>query len=249
MAAVLTIGLQHVRSEFNDVFPHRDKTSDGWIGDTRHQAEKSGHNPDRTGNAEYRDGDSLDEVRAIDVDKDLRDASGKGVTMEKVVQYLVAKARSGAYVPFRYIIFNRRIWERSTGWKTRAYTGSNPHDQHLHLSGDYTQTADNWTGKVGLASLVQTSKPKPPSGGGGKPASGLPHYADGSRENSQSKNNVGTDVATLQRFIGSEHCGAADGHFGPNTTKGVRWYQDMRGLHVDGVAGPKTWAPILKAIK
>lgn len=246
MSYVLTVGLTHVRAEFNTVFPHRDKTSDGWIGDTRHQAEKSGHNPDRTGNAEYRDGDALDEVRAIDVDKDLRDASGQGVTMEKVIQYLVTKARSGAYVPFRYFIYNRRIWERSTGWKTRSYTGSNPHDEHAHFSGDYTQTADNWTGLLGLASLT-----KKPSGGGstgGGGGSSLPHYRDGSRENSQSKNNRGTDVKTLQVFIGPEQCGAADGEFGPHTTRGVRWYQDMRGLHVDGVAGPKTWAPILKAL-
>lgn len=247
--AVLTIGLQHVRSEFNSAFPHRDKTTDGWIGDTAHMQGISGHDPESSGHAEYNDHDSLDEVRAIDVDKDLRDASGKGVTMEVVVQYLVAKARRGDYVPFRYMIYNGRIWERSTGWKTRTYTGSNKHTDHLHLSGDYTQKADGWTGTLGLVTLVKVTKPKPPSGGGGQPASGLPHYADGSRENSQSKNNVGTDVATLQRFIGSEHCGAADGHFGPNTTRGVRWYQDMRGLHVDGVAGPKTWAPILKAIR
>jgi hypothetical protein len=94
------------------------------------------------------------------------------------------------------------------------------------------------------------AKGKPSTGGGSsKPSGSLPHYADGSRENSRSKNNVGTDVKTLQVFIGSARCGSPDGHYGPNTERGVRWYQDMRGLSVDGVAGPHTWAPILHALK
>lgn len=251
MGYVLTVGLTTVRGEFNQVFPKRDKASDGWIGDTRHQVSVSGHNPDRTGRAEYRDGDSLDEVRAIDVDKDLRDASGRGVTMETVVQYLVQRARSGAYIPFRYIIYRRRIWSRSDGWKTRTYNGANAHDEHAHFSGDYTQTADNWKGSLGLASLVKPVV-KPPS----KPSPGtkdtLPKYAPGSRENSTEHNSIGTDVATLQRFIGKP-AGDDDGHYGPHTKAGVRWYQDkilgFRGRDIDGVAGPKTWAPIKKALK
>lgn len=90
-------------------------------------------------------------------------------------------------------------------------------------------------------------KPKPPTG------SALPVYKNGSRQNSAAKNNIGTDVATLQRFIGSKEAGAADGHFGAKTTAGVKWYQHevmgLTGKNVDGIAGPKTWAPILKAIK
>jgi peptidoglycan hydrolase-like protein with peptidoglycan-binding domain len=152
MAAVLTKGLTRVRAEFNEVFSTRDKATDGWLGDSSHSSGTSGHNPDRTGRAEYKDGDSLDEVRAIDVDKDL--VPGSSVDwMERVVQFLVKKARAGEYVPFRYLIYKRRIWARSTGWETRAYTGANTHDEHLHASGDYTQTADNWNGTLGLASV------------------------------------------------------------------------------------------------
>ncbi len=52
-------------------FPKRDTRSDGSIGDTSHQGYPSSHNPDRTGRAEYRDGDQLDGVRARDFDADL----------------------------------------------------------------------------------------------------------------------------------------------------------------------------------
>lgn len=152
MAWVLTKGLTTVRSEFNSAFPGRDKGSDGSVGDLAHQTGSSGHNPDRTGKAEYKDGDSLDEVRAIDVDRDLVPGSSVDY-MELVVQYLVKKARAGGYIPFRYIIYKRRIWSRMDGWQTRSYTGANAHDKHAHFSGDYTQTADNWTGSLGLASV------------------------------------------------------------------------------------------------
>ena len=157
---VLTKGLNTVRAEFNSVFPGRDKTTDGSVGDLAHQSGSSGHNPDRTGKAEYKDGDSLDEVRAIDVDRDLVPGSATD-WMELVVQYLVKKARAGGYIPFRYIIYKGRIWARSDGWKTRTYTGANKHDKHAHFSGDYTQTADNWTGSLGLSTV------RGGSGGGG----------------------------------------------------------------------------------
>jgi hypothetical protein len=152
MAWVLTRGLNTVRAEFNTVFPGRDKATDGSVGDLAHQTGSSGHNPDRTGKAEYKDGDSKDEVRAIDVDRDLIPGSATD-WMELVIQYLIKKARAGGYIPFRYIIYKGRIWARSDGWQTRTYTGSNKHDKHAHFSGDYTQTADEWTGSLGLASV------------------------------------------------------------------------------------------------
>ena len=47
-----------LREQIDDSFPDRDRTSDGWIGDTRHAARKSDHNPDEQG-----------WVRAIDIDR------------------------------------------------------------------------------------------------------------------------------------------------------------------------------------
>lgn len=151
MAAVLTRGLTTWRGEINNAFPTRDKATDGWLGDSSHSGSTSGHNPDRTGRAEYRDGDSKDEVRAIDVDKDLRSK----ITMEQLIQFIVLLGRAGVYLPFRYFIYNGRIWRKANGWKTEVYTGANKHDGHAHFSGDYTQKADEWTGSLGLASLIE----------------------------------------------------------------------------------------------
>ncbi len=38
-----------LREQIDDSFPDRDRASDGWIGDTRHAARKSDHNPDEQG--------------------------------------------------------------------------------------------------------------------------------------------------------------------------------------------------------
>lgn len=51
----------------------------------------------------------------------------------------------------------------------------------------------------------------------------------------------GEDVKYVQEWIGPKHCGIADGEYGPRTRDGVKWYQDMRGISVDGVVGRVTW--------
>ncbi len=137
-------------------------------------------------------------------------------------------------------------------------TSDSSHLWHLHFSFTRSKVGDFW-GMWALLTVLMGwnvakwraslpgSAPKPPAP---KPPveTKVPHFRNGSRENSVKGNNVGTDVATLQRFIGPARAGKADGHFGPGTEKGVRWYQKERRLKVDGVAGPKTWAPILRAL-
>lgn len=51
----------------------------------------------------------------------------------------------------------------------------------------------------------------------------------------------GDDVGFVQRWTGVDD----DGVFGPATEAAVEGYQDMRGLVVDGVVGPITWANML----
>jgi hypothetical protein len=146
-APILTPSLAALRMGFNLLAPTRDKASDGWIGDRAHQESTSGHNPDDTpgSKSEFTDADSIPEVRAVDVDGDLR---RPGVTMLKVIQAILADPN--ALKRLRYIIYNRVIWSRTTGWAPRAYTGSNPHDQHAHFSGDPADDANGsrWTAVI-----------------------------------------------------------------------------------------------------
>jgi hypothetical protein len=161
MAWVLTKGLQAFRDELNGVFPGRDKTTDGAVGDLAHQSGSSGHNPDRTGRAEYKDGDALDEVRAVDIDRDL--VPGSSVDwMLVLIRWLIEGMRAGrwgAADPFRYIIYRPKgssvtyIWHVSQGWASRKYTGSNPHDKHAHFSGGWSAAADSRTGRLGIAEI------------------------------------------------------------------------------------------------
>lgn len=139
--------LDEGRDQLNARFPNRDKTSDGAIGNQEHAVAPSSHNPDKTGLPEHRDGDSKNEVRARDFDADLRDPSG--ITMRRVVQLWVTKAREGKLWWVRYIIFEGLIYHKRDNYQARTYTGSNKHNQHVHVNSDFTNDADevrntNW---------------------------------------------------------------------------------------------------------
>ena len=114
---------QQLREQFDDSFPDRDRTSDGWIADARHVAAgKSDHIP------------SIDSktVRAIDVD---RDVSGKAKPdlMPDIADQIRLCAKAGDK-RISYIIFNGRIASPRLGWRWRKYSGSNPHKHHCHIS-------------------------------------------------------------------------------------------------------------------
>ena len=141
-------------------------------------------------------------------------------------------------------------------FREESVTSDSSHLWHIHMSFLRSKCGDMWAMWALLTVLMgwsvakwRASLPSAPPATPPKPnptPAGLPKFADGSRENSKAKNNRGTDVATLQRFIGRV---TVDGEFGPSTEKRVKEYQKMRGLTADGVAGPKTWAPILRVIK
>jgi hypothetical protein len=126
--------LKALFAEFDRIAPSRDHASDGSIGDAAHRQEVSDHNPDETGKVPIHDADKTNEVHAIDVDDDLRESD---LTMEKVVQFLLGRCRSGAEERLRYIIYNRRIWSASSGWVQKAYTGASAHTEHAHFSASY----------------------------------------------------------------------------------------------------------------
>lgn len=111
-----------LREQIDDSFADRDRTSDGWIGDTRHSARKSDHNPDEQG-----------WVRAIDIDRDLAGKRGKPDLMPDLVDQIRALAKSGDK-RIAYVIFDGRIASSRMGFRWRKYSGSNPHRAHCHVS-------------------------------------------------------------------------------------------------------------------
>jgi hypothetical protein len=142
-AWILTKGLQNLRDQVNEAFPDRDHASDGTIGDTAHQAETSGHNRDDTpGSRPEWDGDpdSTPEVRAWDMDTDLRAAPA---TAQQVVDHI--RKLPGVSSVLRYMIYNRKIYRALNGWAPEAYEGPSAHTEHIHFSGAYSQAADNNT--------------------------------------------------------------------------------------------------------
>lgn len=135
MSWILVPCLVSLREEFNRLAPARDRTSDGTIGDLAHQQESSDHNPDETGRTPTEDADNINEVHAFDCDTDLRKP---GWTMQRCVDIIVARHRTGLDDRLQNVIYNRRIWSRSWGWTARAYDGPSPHTEHAHFSARYT---------------------------------------------------------------------------------------------------------------
>lgn len=235
MAWTVVRNLEELREQLDARFPLRDKTSDGGIGDTSHSARSSSHNPDKTGNPEHRDGDSKDEVRARDFDADLRDPTG--ITAERVVQKIVEKARAGQLPHLRYVIFNKRIWTKSNGFKTQVYTGKNTHQLHFHVNSDFTQAADEATGvDWGIGDLgsspnapVQPTHPMLQRGDKGDWVRRVQMFL---RNNFPSYRHY---VAYLPGKILS-----IDSDFGGQTDAWVKEFQRRTSLTRDGIVGPAT---------
>ena len=116
-----------LREQIDDAFPDRDRASDGWIGDARHSARKSDHNPDEQG-----------WVRAIDVDRDLSGKAKPDIMPDLADQIrLYGKAHPKRIA---YVIFDGKIASSKKAWAWRTYDGINKHNHHCHIS--FTKAAD-----------------------------------------------------------------------------------------------------------
>ena len=146
--ARLAPALDKLRDEIDVLYPRRDKTSDGWLGNAEHSSRVSDHNPDESGM-----------VHAIDVDEDLTGNSGayprfrSGQGIREIVDFILDRCRSGAEKRLWYIIYEGRIYSRTYGWVSRAYSGANPHDHHAHFSLRYSDAIEadrsSWLGGLG----------------------------------------------------------------------------------------------------
>jgi hypothetical protein len=113
---------QQLREQFDDSFPDRDRTSDGWIADARHRA---------GGTSDHIPCSSTGYVRAVDLD---RDVSGKAKPdlMPDIADQLRLLAKTDKRI--KYIIFESKICSAKSAWRWRTYTGINKHRHHMHVS-------------------------------------------------------------------------------------------------------------------
>lgn len=136
---ILTADLRNLQRQLDEAFPDR-RRPDGEIGDGAHRSRTSGHNPDDTpGSNPAWDGDPDDtpEIRALDVSADL----GPGVSSSDLVDHLVELP--GLSSVLRYIIHRGLIYHVRDAFAGVPYGGSNPHNDHIHFEGAWSQAADN----------------------------------------------------------------------------------------------------------
>ncbi len=93
MPKLCKAGIQ-LREQLDDDYPNRSRKSDGWIGDARHSARKSDHNPDENGI-----------VRALDITSDLGAHPEEAYS---VVEKLRKLAKRGDK-RIKYIIYDGKI--------------------------------------------------------------------------------------------------------------------------------------------
>lgn len=112
----LAKSLNTLLEQVNAAYPDRDKSSDGTIGDSRHQASHSEHNPDENG-----------VVRARDISHD----PAHGLDARKLAEALIS-SRDRRILN---VISNAEICSSVVQpWKWRPYHGLNDHRHHMHLS-------------------------------------------------------------------------------------------------------------------
>lgn len=210
----LAKSLETLRSQINALSPNRSKSSDGSIGDEAHASRSSDHNPwvdDRV-------------VTAIDITHD----PAHGVDSEELAETL----RASRDTRIKFIISNRKIASFDKTWTWRAYTGSNPHDHHVHIS---VRPEKALYDSVAPWKLTLN----PPADVVAAPAvPDLPVLRSGMS---------GPQVEALQKALNGHGAGLKiDGDFGPATKAAVQKFQSTNGLVADGIVGAYTWRKLGK---
>lgn len=216
MAWRLAKSLSVLRTEILARYPG---TTVWTIGDQAHASGYSDHNPNSKG-----------VVCAIDVKGD------GGMSLQAFVDHLIKHPHPN----LRYVIYNRRIYQRKNGFRAQVYTGPNAHADHAHASagdgpdGRSTGGYDN-TSPWGIATM-------------GKPAAPatLTVPAPALREN-----DTGTRIGQLQRAL-NEALGlklVVDEDYGPATTTAVRALQRLARITEDGRYGDDSAAALKRLLE
>lgn len=140
----LAYALVALRNGVNAKWPGRDKTSDGTIGDAAHASRASDHNP-------FVIVDDVGVVRALDIDVDGIDA---GWVAEQL--RLLGAADDPRLTGGGYVILNHRITSNDfSHWN--AYTGSDPHTGHIHVSFSLNRAGFDSTAMWGFLAAKSTT--------------------------------------------------------------------------------------------
>ncbi len=210
----LANSLVELRKQVNEGYPSRSKDSDGSIGDERHSALTSDHNPDQNGI-----------VRAIDITHD----PAHGFDSYKFANMLLAKQDPR----LKYVISNRRIGAGPAGpqpgvW--RKYTGTNPHDHHVHVSvmprkangSDASDQPVSWD-------IDGVTVPADVAGWVAPP----PTLRPGASNNAVERLQKALDVKVTGKYEPRSE-----------TYFALCLFQIRHGLDPDGICGPQTWKAI-----
>lgn len=226
----LAKSLETLRREINEQFPNRHKSSDGTIGDEKHASRSSDHNP------WVKDG-KTGVVTAIDFTHDPE----QGIDSEKLAETLRASRDSR----IKYIISNRKIANSgATGgaaaWAWRTYTGSNPHNKHMHLSVKSDKASYDSTKPWNLPFAKQPkSVPVDPA----KPAV-LPVLDEIGAEGDR---NVWNVQRRLKAMMYSP--GGLDGIWGGMTAGAISGFINDRGLKIAPPTTAKSFNSILEPLR
>lgn len=203
--------------QLNAAFPNRDKSSDGSIGDAAHASRSSDHNP------WVKDSSGQPIVTARDFTNDAPYMDSH----ELALKLIASRDRR-----IKYVIDHGKIMAGEPGpqpWVWRKYTGSNPHDHHVHVSvREQQRLYDDETPWIlgPLAPAPSVPIPKP------------------NRYPTLRVGDANADVNRLQYLLNAHLPSAKlnqDGDFGPATLKAVKIFQSQSGLVADGIVGQYTW--------
>jgi murein L,D-transpeptidase YcbB/YkuD len=226
----LARSLVRLREQINEQNPNRDKSSDGWIGDTSHKGRKSDHNPNAAG-----------VVTAIDVDENLTGREDSNAAS------LVAQLQRSGDKRIKYLIYERKITVQGDITKWKAYDGPSPHDHHFHISVSSDpklyDDASDW--KIGSAADASPTASSPQDATSNSKGGEAKAASQGNSATAQSPilklKSKGRNVTVLQdALVKLGYQLDPDGEFGLMTDRAVRAFQKKHKLTVDGKVGPKT---------
>jgi hypothetical protein len=154
--------------------------------------------------------------------------------LEQVLAFLIDNS---AELGVQAIHMRGRVWrayrtrlQGGPGWKNQ--TTDEAGWLHIEVHKDWWADGRPVTEKIDFGPAVDPPVVNPPAQGGT-----YMHWLDTIRRTSN-----GNTVTILQSLLKSlGYSIQVDGAFGRQTEDGVKWFQGLRGLTIDGIVGPITW--------